>query len=215
LGGGVPKQFQPIRGVPMLLWSLRPFTSHPEVLDVVVVLPGGGEQLMPAWLRDLVDAGLRVVPGGAERMDSVEQGLRVLPAECVLVLVHDAARPFVGRDVIDAVILRARSGAGAVAALPVSDTLKHSSPEGDAVLVTGTVSRDGLWRAQTPQGFPRKMLDRAYEKAKEDGVRGTDEAALVERLGEKIYLVPDRGTNIKVTSPSDLALAELIAGSLA
>jgi 2-C-methyl-D-erythritol 4-phosphate cytidylyltransferase len=212
LGGSEPKQFQPIRGVPMLLWALRPFSSHPDVFDIVVVLPAGIAARMPEWLQNLVEAGLRVVPGGMERMDSVEQGLRALGPQCTIALVHDAARPFVGRDVIDAVIGRARSGAGAIAALPVSDTLKQSSGEGDAVLVDRTLSRDGVWRAQTPQGFPRAMLDRAYAKARSEGLQGTDEASLVEQLGEKVYLVPDSGTNIKVTTPSDLALAELIAG---
>lgn len=212
MGGNVPKQYQPIRGVPMLLWSLRPFTSHPDVADVTVVVPAGDPA--PEWLNDLVAAGLRLVPGGAERMDSVENGLRALPPECAVVLVHDAARPFVSREVIDAVIAYARQGAGAIAALPVSDTLKAARSDNAATLIAHTVPRDGMWRAQTPQGFPRDLLERAYQRARTDQIAGTDEASLVERLGEPVHLVPDSGWNFKVTTPEDLRLAELIAGDL-
>lgn len=213
MGGTVPKQYQEIRGVPMLLWSLRPFTSHPDVADVTVVVPSG-ETAAPAWLDDLIAAGLRIVPGGKERMDSVERGLRALPPECAIVLVHDAARPFVGRKVIDAVIARARQGDGAIAAVPLRDTLKASRIDGDSSLIARTLPREEMWRAQTPQGFPRPLLERAYQSARRDNAVGTDEAALVERLGERIHLVPDSTWNFKVTTPEDLRLAELIAGDL-
>jgi len=207
----VPKQFLPIAGVPMVLRALRPFTSHPDVLEVVLVLPASQAAMPPAWLVELAGEQLRIVAGGAERMDSVEQGLRALGAECTLVLVHDAARPLVQRDTVDAVIGQARKGTGAIAAVPVSDTLKECGPEGSAPQIRRTIPRDGLWRAQTPQGFPRVMLERAYVAARKDHATGTDEAALVERLGEPIMLVPDSSWNIKVTTPEDLVLAGLIA----
>jgi 2-C-methyl-D-erythritol 4-phosphate cytidylyltransferase len=152
---------------------------------------------------------LVVVPGGAERADSVAAGLRALDPECTVVLVHDAARPFVGRPVIDAVIAHARAGEGAVAAVRVSDTLKQAAAE-DPTRVARTVPRDGLWRAQTPQGFPRAVLERAYAAARGEGA--TDDAALVERTGVSVRLVPDSPRNMKVTTPEDLALAELLAG---
>jgi 2-C-methyl-D-erythritol 4-phosphate cytidylyltransferase len=214
LGGAVPKQFQPVRGVPMLLWSLRPFTSHPDVSDVVVVVPADTAAALPEWLADLVKAGLHVVGGGSERMDSVEQGLRALPAECTIVLVHDAARPFVGREVIDAVISRVREGEGAIAALPVRDTLKSARTDGADAIISGTVPRETMWRAQTPQGFPRALLENAFAHARSKKIVATDEAALVEQLGSRVHLVVDSSWNIKITTPDDLRLAELIAGDL-
>jgi len=207
----VPKQFLLIAGVPMVLRALRPFTSHPDVLHVVLVLPASLAAAPPAWLAELAGDQLRIVAGGAERMNSVEQGLRALVPGCSLVLVHDAARPLVGRPTVDAVIGQARKGTGAIAAVPVSDTLKESGPDGGLPQIRRTVPRDGLWRAQTPQGFPRPMLERAYAAARTTGFTGTDEASLVERLGKAIVLVPDSSWNIKVTTPEDLELAEIIA----
>jgi 2-C-methyl-D-erythritol 4-phosphate cytidylyltransferase len=209
-GGETPKQYQPIGGVPMVLRAVRPFAAHPDVAQVALVLPPGDAEEPPAFLRGVVGAGLVVVPGGAERSDSVAAGLRALGPECTVVLVHDAARPFVGRAVIDAVITHARAGEGAVAAVRVSDTLKQAAAE-DATRVARTVPRDGLWRAQTPQGFPRAVLERAYAAARDEG-GATDDAALVERTGVSVRLVPDSPRNMKVTTSEDLALAELLAG---
>jgi 2-C-methyl-D-erythritol 4-phosphate cytidylyltransferase len=211
LGAGQPKQYQPVGGVPMVLRALRPFTAHPEVAQVVLVLPPADAATPPEFLRRLAGAGLLVVPGGPERSDSVAAGLAALASACTTVLVHDAARPFVERPVIDAVIARARAGEGAVAAVPVSDTLKEASPE-DPSLVGRTVPRDGLWRAQTPQGFPRAVLERAHAAAPDSAAAATDDAALVERIGVPVRLVPDSPRNLKVTTAEDLALAELLAG---
>jgi 2-C-methyl-D-erythritol 4-phosphate cytidylyltransferase len=211
LGGAVSKQFQAIAGQPMLLRALRPFTSHPEVCQVAVVLPGAALVAPPEWLAALAGDLVSLVPGGVERMDSVENGLLKLRAECTIALSHDAARPFVSRDIIDAVIARARQGEGAIAARPVSDTLKAEKPDGDERIISGTIPRDGVWRAQTPQGFPRTLLEEAFRTARQADVRGTDEAALVERLGRRVHLVPDTIWNLKVTTADDLALAELIA----
>ncbi len=122
-GPGEPKQFRPILGVPMLLRALRPFTGHPAVRQVIVALPPGYAERPPEWLGKLRGDRLRLVPGGAQRADSVRAGLDALPADSAIILVHDAARPFVSRDTIDAVIARARAGVGAVAAVPTSDTL--------------------------------------------------------------------------------------------
>jgi 2-C-methyl-D-erythritol 4-phosphate cytidylyltransferase len=209
LGGETPKQYLPIAGIPMVLRALRPFVSHPEVEQVVLVLPPDDAAAPPDFLRAL-GAGLTVVAGGAERADSVAAGLAALPGSCTTVLVHDAARPFVERRVIDAVIAHARAGEGALAAIPVSDTLKEAAPD-DATRVGRTVPRDGLWRAQTPQGFPRAVLERAHSAAGRDRSAATDDAGLVERLGLRVRLVPDSPRNLKVTTPEDLALAELLA----
>ena len=124
-------------------------------------------------------------------------------------LVHDGARPFVERTVIDEVIAHARRGEGAVAAVPLSDTLKQVSAA-DASRVERTIPRHGIWRAQTPQGFPRAVLERAHAAAEADA---TDDAALVEALGIPVRLVHDSNRNLKITTPDDLALAELLAGA--
>jgi 2-C-methyl-D-erythritol 4-phosphate cytidylyltransferase len=210
IGGEVPKQFLPVGGVPVLLRALRPFVSHPEVARVAVVLAPAHAERPPEFLAPLAGDALAIVAGGRERADSVAAGLRALGAECGIVLVHDGARPFVDRGVIDAVIALARAGEGAVAAVPVSDTLKEQAP-GDPPRVSRTVPRDRLWRAQTPQGFPRRLLEEAYAQATDRGA--TDDASMVEARGGVVRLVPDTPRNLKITTRDDLALAEALAAA--
>lgn len=131
----------------------------------------------------------------------------------MVVLVHDGARPFVDRRVIDAVIRHARRGEGAVPAVPLGDTLKEVATD-DPTRILRTRPRARLWRAQTPQGFPRPVLEEAHARAARTGHRATDDAALVEAIGVTVRLVPDFGSNIKITTPEDLALAELLAGAM-
>jgi 2-C-methyl-D-erythritol 4-phosphate cytidylyltransferase len=215
LGGGVPKQYRELGGVPMLLRALLPFTAHPEVAHTVVVLPPGDVGLPPPWLASLVGADLSVTGGGADRRDSVAHGLAALPGTCPLVLVHDGARPLVDRATIDAVIAVARGGEGAVPAVPLGDTLKEVAEppapregEGASLRVTRTIARERLWRAQTPQGFPRALLEEAHARARHDGEAATDDAVLVERLGAPVRLVPGSVRNLKVTTEEDFRLAE-------
>ena len=202
----------------MVLWALRSFTSHPEVAHVVLVLPPTDAANPPGFLSALsaLSPGsaqaLSVVPGGAHRGDSVRAGIAALRPECVVVLVHDGARPFVDRAVIDAVIGYARSGEGAVPAIPLSDTLKEAD-RSDSTRIVRTRPRARTWRAQTPQGFPRAVLEKAHARAARLGHRASDDAALVEAMGITVRLVPDSSRNIKVTTPEDLALAELLAGA--
>lgn len=203
-GGEVPKQFLPLRGIPVLLHALRPFTSHPDVAHVVLVLPAEVAAAPPEWLAPLLGDSLGAVAGGESRGESVAAGLAALRVECEIVLVHDGARPFPPRDTIDAGIAMARSGRSAVPALPIGDTIKRADQYGR---ILGTVPRDGLWRVQTPQAFPREALVRAHEAARRDGVSGTDDASLVERLGEVVELLPGSARNVKITTSDDAALA--------
>jgi 2-C-methyl-D-erythritol 4-phosphate cytidylyltransferase len=129
-----------------------------------------------------------------------------------VVLVHDGARPFADRAVIDSVIRFARSGEGAVAAVPLSDTVKESAAD-DPTRIERTISRERLWRAQTPQGFPRGLLTRAHAAAR-DAWPATDDAALVEACGGVVRLVPDSARNLKITTLEDLKLAEVLAEQL-
>ena len=209
LGGGVLKQYREIAGVPMLLRALRPFVSHPEVAQVVIALPAAHAAAPPEWLAMLDGDALSIVSGGDSRGESVRNALGVLRDECSIVLVHDGARPFVERATIDGVIRAARTGDGAVAAVPLSDTLK----EADATdgWVSRTIPREHLWRAQTPQGFPREVRAAAYERAGEAAGAATDDAALVEQSGHKVRIVADSARNFKITTLDDLALAELWA----
>jgi len=210
IGGELPKQYQPIAGVPMVLRALRPFTAHADVAQVVLVIPAEDARRPPDFLAELSGSGLTLVAGGAERRDSVAAGLAALRPECTVVLVHDAARPFVASSVVDAVIRHARQGDGAIAAVPLTDTVKEASAD-HPELIERTLPRERLWRAQTPQGFPRAVLARAHALAVRDGRPATDDAALVEALGVAVHLVPDSPRNLKVTTADDLALAELLA----
>jgi 2-C-methyl-D-erythritol 4-phosphate cytidylyltransferase len=207
LGGDVPKQFLPLAGVPMLLRSMRPFTSHPDVLHTVLVLPADVVKEPPAWLAPHLGANLTAVAGGAERSDSVAAGLAALPSGAHLVLVHDAARPLASRALLDRVIGAARTGAGAVPVVPVADTIKQLDAAQPGMVVR-TVPREQLVRAQTPQAFPRRLLEEAHAQARRGGVRGTDDAALLERMGAPVVAVPGDPANLKVTDADDLALAE-------
>jgi len=152
---------------------------------------------------------LALVAGGATRAHSVRAGLRALPAYVATVLIHDGARPFVTRDTIDGVLAKARAGVGAVAAIPVSDTLKDVQQE----RITRTVARDRLWRAQTPQGFPRAMIERAYSGLERDATP-TDDAELCERAGLPVEVVADSPYNLKVTTADDFRIAEALAREL-
>jgi 2-C-methyl-D-erythritol 4-phosphate cytidylyltransferase len=208
-GAGEPKQFRPLAGVPLLLRAIRPFAQHPRVCHIVVALPAQYIEQPPPWLAEVVGGRLTLVAGGATRAASVRAALAGLRPECSLVLVHDAARPFVSPETIDAVIDAADSGTAVVPATPVADTLKRTAPGEHRVLET--VDRDGLWRAQTPQGFPRPMLEQAFRTAADVGDWSfTDEAALVEAAGHPVVVVPDRSSNVKLTTPEDFALAEAV-----
>jgi 2-C-methyl-D-erythritol 4-phosphate cytidylyltransferase len=207
LKASTPKQFIDLAGKPLLAHTLSRFEACDLVTEIVLVLPRRGfeeySQLMSDWVSGATS--LTMVPGGEERQHSTENGLAALPATFEgLVVVHDGARPLVGRDLIREVIEAARRYGGALAGLPVFETLKEVG-EGDFVLET--IDRRRFYRAQTPQCFRYEILRTAMEKAREDQFLGTDEAQLVERMNHEIRMVPGSETNLKVTTASDLALA--------
>jgi 2-C-methyl-D-erythritol 4-phosphate cytidylyltransferase len=204
--GGRKKPFLELAGEPLLRHTLRPFLEHPLVHWVIVALPAADAADPPAWLAD-ADGRIRVVAGGAERGDSVRNALAAVPTAADVVLVHDAARPLVPREVIDRAIAAAVAGRACVAAVPVSDTIKEVDAGG---VVVGTPDRARFWRAQTPQAFPRALIVQAYARAAREGVRATDDAALVERFGAEVVVVEGAPENIKVTNPADLVVAEAL-----
>ena len=206
-GGDELKQFRWVAGKPMLLHSVQTFMARPDVGSVVVVLPQRYAGDPPPWLFQCDVDRLMVSLGGRTRSESVANGLDDLPDDAEVVLVHDAARPLVGSATIDRVVEAVRRGRNAVAALPVVDTLKEVDADG---CIVRTVSRDALWRAQTPQGFPRRVIVEAHRRAKAERVIATDDAALLERLGIPVHVVRGSERAMKVTEPGDFARVDLL-----
>ena len=176
---------------------------------VVCVLPQRYAGDPPPWLFQCDVDRLLVSIGGRTRSESVANGLDDLPDEAQIVLVHDAARPLVDEDTIDRVVQSVRGGMSAVAALPVVDTLKQVGDDGNIVR---TVDRTSLWRAQTPQGFPRQVLVDAYRKARVERIEATDDAALLERLGIPVRVVKGSERALKITEPGDFARVDALFG---
>jgi 2-C-methyl-D-erythritol 4-phosphate cytidylyltransferase len=207
VGGDALKQFRWVGGKPMLLHSVQRFQERADVLMVVCVLPRDKAADPPPWLFQCDLDRLLVCPGGSTRGESVYNGLEDLPEECSIALVHDAARPLVDAELIERVVTQARSGTGAVPALPVVDTLKETD---DVGRIMRTVPREKLWRAQTPQGFPRRMIEQAYARARTDRVSATDDAALAEHYGFPVVTVPGSELALKITEEGDFARAEAL-----
>ena len=207
VGGNQLKQFRWVGGKPMLLHSVQTFQQRADVAMVVCVLPKAFVGDPPPWLFQCDTDRLLISVGGRERTESVANGLEDLPDEVNIVLVHDAARPFVSAEMVDRVIAEARRGHGAVAALPVVDTLKEVD---DELHVLRTVERTRLWRAQTPQGFPRDLIEEAHRRARAEGVGATDDAALFERLGLPVIVVRGSERAMKITDEEDFARAEAL-----
>ncbi|HVZ49896.1 MAG TPA: 2-C-methyl-D-erythritol 4-phosphate cytidylyltransferase [Gemmatimonadaceae bacterium] len=206
---GELKQFRWVAGKPMLLHSVQAFQARADVALVVCVLPRSVAGDPPPWLFQCDTERLLVTPGGATRGESVRHGLEDLSTACRIVLIHDAARPLVTPATIDRVVAEARRGRGAVAALPVVDTLKLVADNGRVVR---TVDRASLWRAQTPQGFPADMILRAHRQAVASGSEATDDAALCEAMGMEVVVVRGSERALKVTEEADFALAEALRG---
>ena len=169
---------------------------------VVCVLPQAYAGDPPPWLFQCNVDRLLISVGGRTRSESVANGLEDLPDEADIVLVHDAARPLVSADTIERVVASVREGNSAVAALPVVDTLKEVD---DAGLIVRTVPRETLWRAQTPQGFPRRVIMEAHQRARKERISATDDAALLERLGVPVRVVRGSERALKVTEPGDFS----------
>ncbi|WP_328949730.1 2-C-methyl-D-erythritol 4-phosphate cytidylyltransferase [Streptomyces sp. NBC_00184] len=216
LGPGAPKALRALGGTPMLIHAVRAMAASRHVSLVVVVAPPDGAP----EVRHLLDehalperTDFLVVPGGGTRQESVRLGLDALPEGVAVVLVHDAARPLVPVDTVDAVIEAVRDGAPAVVpALPLADTVKEVEPgaPGEPEPVLSTPVRARLRAVQTPQGFDRDTLMRAHEEVALSGEGATDDAGMVERLGAPVVVVPGHEEAFKVTRPLDLVLAEAV-----
>lgn len=203
--GGVVKPLLELCGTPLLQHTLAPFLARSDVQWVVVAMPAELAAAPPHWL--LGDPRIDVVAGGAERVDSVRHALAAVPPAADIVLVHDAARPLVSAAVIERCIAAAAQGRSAIAAVPVTDTIKEVD---DGGRIVSTPDRRRLWAAQTPQAFPAEVLRDAHARAVAERVSATDDAALVARFGGTVVVVEGAPENLKITTPADLAVAEAL-----
>ena len=192
---------------PLFLHAVETFLSSPLMTGLCLTVPEDDVDSVKALTKGLSDKMILVVAGGRERQDSVRNGFKALPA-CDLVVVHDGVRPLVTTEVIERTIRGITDSAefgGCIAGLPVKETTKRADADG---IIRETIDRSGLWSVQTPQAFRREIFQRAVQKAEEDHFLGTDEAMLVERIGERVKMVLGSPMNIKVTTPEDLQIAE-------
>lgn len=203
---GFDKLLTPLAGRPILQHTIERLQASPLVREIIVVVRPDTEELVREVLTHACEAGtVRFTHGGAERQDSVRNGLATLDEASEYVLIQDAARPFVTPRLIEKVAQAAVVTGAAVCGAPSGDTLKHAQADG---VVIHTVDRSTVWSVQTPQIFRRDVLTRAYEKVAADGVQITDDTAAVEYLGEPVQIVHTRGLNMKITTPADWRLAE-------
>ena len=208
IGGEELKQFRWVAGKPMLLHSLQTLQAREDVGMVVVVLPFEHIGDPPAWLFQCDTERLLLSVGGRERSDSVRNGLEDLPDGMSIVVVHDAARPLITERMVEDVITAARTGVGAAPGLHVVDTLKRID---DERRIVETVDRSHVVRIQTPQAFPREMIEQAHLRASEERIVATDDAALCERLGMTVVIVPGSERALKITTEEDFARAEALS----
>lgn len=217
MGTSVSKQYLDLAGRPILAHTLALFDRHPQVEHIYPILPADEidycrQQIIAPHSFSKVR---KLVPGGAERQDSVRNGLLALAADGLdqperIVLVHDGARPLFNPQLLTPLLaIIAETGACIVAA-PAKDTIK----EVDKGLISGTPERKRLWQAQTPQGFRYRLLAEAFRSADEAGFLGTDDASLLERMGQPVSILQGDYRNIKVTTPEDLVIATALLDSL-
>ncbi len=211
MGGTVPKQFQALRGQPILYYTLRRLQESGLIDSLVLVVPEKELKITRAEWLGKPEIVKHVVVGGEKRQDSVFNGYKSLPTDTDIVLVHDGVRPFLSKEMIAKTLHSAEKFGAAITAIPVHDTLKQVDSSG---LVQHTVARDGLWRIQTPQAFRYDLLGKAFQKAQEDSFYGTDEGGLIEYLGQDVRVVDGSEWNIKITRPEDLLLGESIVEKL-
>lgn len=210
--GDKPKKpFALLEGRPVVIRTLELFINRQDVVQTILaVAPEDTEEVKRKFGPNLSFMGVNLVEGGAQRAETVAKALERVKPEADFVAVHDAVRPCVTEEMIDAVFAQAAKSGAAILAAPVRGTLKRV---GTANLIEHTVSRDGLWEAQTPQVFRKDWLVEAYAKRDQAPDPVTDDAQLLELLGKKVTVVESDLSNLKITSPTDLRLAQAILKS--
>ena len=213
-GKAPAKQFTDINGIPVLIHTLRKFAAAPGVAEIVIALrKSEAENFQPRLREERFTCPVRIVEGGEHRQESVCNALKSVNAAAEdLILVHDGVRPFVDQETIANVIEAAGKHGAAIAAVPAIDTIKQVERNAEGAVVSATIPREYIVLVQTPQGFKAELLRRAFDEATRDGFTGTDEASLVERMGEPVWVVMGSSRNMKITTPADMELAEFYAG---
>lgn len=208
--GGIDKLFLSFGGKPLLALTLEAFQKHPGIEVIILAASDVVRIRFEEEIRGRCELSklVVVVEGGERRQDSVYNGLLAFPEPPELVLIHDGDRPFIDQAVISAVLTGAGEG-GAIAAVQARDTLKLVDRE---ECIVKTLDREVIWQAQTPQGFPFRLILSAHEKAREEGWEVTDDASMMEQLGERVRVVRGSCDNIKITTPEDIVVAEAIYG---
>jgi 2-C-methyl-D-erythritol 4-phosphate cytidylyltransferase len=204
---GMPKAFRPVAGLPMYVHSLRALEAVPSIAGIVLVVPvNWQEYAMEHTMGEATRATIEITPGGDSRQASVRAGLGAVPVDAARIVVHDAARPLVTPEMIEASLAGLKDAEGAICAVPLADTLKRTR----GAIIESTIAREGLWRAQTPQAFDAAVLRAAHDRALQEGIEATDDAALVEQAGGRVVVVQGDERNIKITTPAELELAEAL-----
>ncbi len=204
------KQFAELGGVPIIIRTLRRFAELPEIDEIYVALRRTEQdQFRPRLEQEKLAKPVRLVDGGEHRQESVGNALRAVNAsDDDIVLVHDAVRPLVDREIILNVIEQVKKTGAAIAGVPAVDTIKQVERTAEGAVITTTVPRERAVLAQTPQGFKFSIIKKAFDEALNDGFTGTDEASLIERMGGDVSVVMGSPKNLKITTPGDLELAE-------
>jgi 2-C-methyl-D-erythritol 4-phosphate cytidylyltransferase len=207
------KQFTELGGTPILIHTLRKFAVVEDVNEIWIALResemAGFRARIESEAKDLLKKKVELVVGGEHRQQSVESALNAVAAFADdIVLVHDAVRPLVTREIIQEVIEAAKKYGAAIAGLPAVDTVKQVERTAEGALIKATIPRAGIVMAQTPQGFRYAVIKKAFDEASADGFLGTDESSLVERSGHEVAVVMGSPRNIKITTPADMELAE-------
>jgi 2-C-methyl-D-erythritol 4-phosphate cytidylyltransferase len=206
MGGETPKQFLSLDGVPVFVHTLRKFMVADGIDEIILALrPEDKERAEKDLEHEQFAKPLRLVSGGATRQESVARALAEAPESTELVVVHDAVRPFIDQEMIRKVVEAARQNGAAILGIPSVDTVKQVERQ----TILGTVPRERIVLAQTPQAFRYQIIREAFERAAADGFRATDESSLVERLGHPVIVLMGSDRNIKITKPSDLPIARL------
>lgn len=206
MGGGRPKQFLELFGKPILAHSIEALSQVPFLSAIFMVVPEDFIESARSIALELTPGGppINIVAGGAERQDSVYNGIKCLPPECGWVMIHDGVRPFASAELISSIHDGAKKTGASIAAVCATDTVKRVRDGA----VRETLVRDEIWLVQTPQVFRKDIILAAYQEAIRLGWSGTDDASFVERIGVPVTIVPGEKTNIKVTTPDDLEWAK-------
>jgi 2-C-methyl-D-erythritol 4-phosphate cytidylyltransferase len=207
------KQFLELKGVPVLVRTLRQFSASPEVTEIVVALRKSEiapfEERLKTEAPEILKKKTVFVEGGESRQQTVSNALAAVVASADdVILVHDAVRPFVTHEIIRDVIAAAQKYGAAITGVPAVDTVKQVERTAEGAVIRATIPREKIVMAQTPQGFRYSVLKKAFDEAAADGFVGTDEASLAERSGQEVWVVMGSSRNIKITTPADLELAQ-------